>query len=231
MTHDYQRVAKASLTSEFTWEYGAAALAWMAAVLYNVWPLGFWLDPQALHRTYVSVLEVPGRPHAHLFAACDLAAGAFAAVAGLLLGRRAALAGHGLLVFGLGTVAEALMPIAPDCAASVAACGIDLGQVLAPHDIASIVSALGLAVSVLAIRRRTGWSSYVTGLWIAAGLFLVASIVIGRFTMSSQALFLLACGMALVVVPLLSGPDTVAPCPPGSSETRIGPTSGPSRTS
>lgn len=205
MTQDYQRVAEQVLTSRFGREYGAIALAWLAAVLYNVWPLGFWLDPQALHHTYVSVLEVPGHPYAHLFSACDLATGIVAALAGLLLRRRHALAADGILVFGLGTIAEAIIPIAPDCASSVAACGIDLGQVIAPHDIASIVSALGLAVSVLAIRNSTRWARYVTGAWIAAGLFLMLSIVVGRFTMTSQAAFLLACGLALVVVPLVAG--------------------------
>ena len=177
-------------------------LAAVAAALYNVWPLGFWLDPSALDGTYVSVLEVPGHPYAHLFMACDLATGITAALAGLALHRRHALAGVGFVIFGLGTIAEGAIPIAPDCAESVASCGINLGQVIAPHDIASIAAALSLAISVLAVRRHTRWMPYLAAFWIAAGLFLVASIVVERFTMASQATFLVACGLALVAVPV-----------------------------
>lgn len=177
-------------------------LASLAALLYNVWPLGFWLDPSALHGTYVSVLEVPGHPYAHLFMACDLATGVTAFLAGMVLRRRHVLAGLGFIVFGLGTIAEGAIPIAPDCAMSVSSCGIDIGQVIAPHDIASIASALSLALSVLAVRHSTRWMPFVTAGWIAAGLFLVGSIVVGRFTMTSQATFLVACGVALIGVPI-----------------------------
>lgn len=171
-------------------------------MLYNVWPLGFWLDPSALHGTYVSVLEVPGHPYAHLFMACDLATGVTAFLAGMVLRRRHLMAGLGFVVFGLGTIAEGAIPIAPDCATSVRSCGIDLGQVIAPHDIASIASALSLALSVLAARNLTRWMPFLAGAWIASGLFLVGSIVVERFTMSSQASFLVACGLALIGVPI-----------------------------
>lgn len=185
-------------------------LASLAAVLYNVWPLGFWLDPTALDGTYVSVLEVPGHPYAHLFMACDLATGVTALLAGFLLCRRNALAGLGFMVFGVGTIAEGLIPIAPACATSVASCGINLGQVIAPHDVASIASALSLALSVLTLRHATRWMPYLTGVWIASGLFLVGSIVVERFTMASQAAFLVACGIALLGVPIAARADAAS---------------------
>lgn len=202
MTQDCQRLVKSPSVMSSPGAYADLALAGLAAFLYNVWPLGFWLDPSALHGTYVSVLEVPGHPYAHLFMACDLATGVTALVAGFLLCRRHALAGLGFMVFGVGTIAEGMIPIAPDCATSVASCGIDLGQVIAPHDIASIASALSLALSVLAVRNFTRWMPFVTTLWIASGLFLVSSIVVERFTMASQAAFLIACGIALIGVPI-----------------------------
>lgn len=202
MTQDCQGSVEPASVMSSPGGYADLALACAAALLYNVWPLGFWLDPSALHGTYVSVLEVPGHPYAHLFMACDLATGLTALVAGFLLCRRHTLAGLGFMVFGVGTIAEGMIPIAPDCATSVASCGIDLGQVIAPHDIASIASALSLALSVLAVRNGTRWMPFVTAAWIASGLFLVGSIVVERFTMASQAAFLVACGVALIGVPI-----------------------------
>jgi hypothetical protein len=48
------------------------------------------------------------------------------------------------VIFGVGNILEATIPISARCAASVAACGTGLGQVLAPHDLASVASVLGL---------------------------------------------------------------------------------------
>jgi hypothetical protein len=179
----------------------ALALAALAAVLYNAWLLGFALDPDGLHGRYVSVLEAPGHPHAEVFVVCDIVTGVAAVLAGLLLRRQRELAGVGLVVFGVGNVLEATIPISSRCAASVAACGTGLGQVLAPHDIASIVSVLGLALALASVRHVAGMRAIVA-IWAAAGLFMVFSVVTDALVIAAQAVFLGACGLALVAVPL-----------------------------
>jgi hypothetical protein len=177
------------------------ALAVVAAVLYNAWLLGFALDPDGLHGSYVSVLEAPGHPHAEVFVVCDIVTGVAAVLAGLLLRRQRELVGVGLVVFGVGNVLEATIPISSRCAASVAACGTGLGQVLAPHDIASIVSVLGLALALASVRHVAGMRAIVA-IWAAAGLFMVFSVVTDALVIAAQAVFLGACGLALVAVPL-----------------------------
>jgi hypothetical protein len=177
------------------------ALAVVAAGLYNAWLLGFVLDPDGLHGSYVSVLEAPGHPHAEVFVVCDIVAGAAAVLAGLLLRRQGEPAGDGFVVFGVGNILEATIPISARCAASVAACGTGLGQVLAPHDVASLVSVLGLALALLAVRRAPRMRA-VIGIWVAAALFMVFSVVADDLVIAAQAVFLGACGLALVAVPL-----------------------------
>ena len=177
------------------------ALAIVAAVLYNAWLLGFALDPDGLHGSYVSVLEAPGHPHAEVFVVCDILTGAAAVLAGLLLRRRRELAGDGLVVFGVGNVLEATIPISARCATSVAACGTGLGQTLAPHAIASLVSALGLALALAAVHQVRGMRT-VIGIWAAAALFMVFSVLTDVWVIAAQAAFLGACGLALVAVPL-----------------------------
>jgi|GEM_PF-6593790 len=180
----------------------AVLLAIMAGVLYNAWPLGFRLDPAALHGTYVSVLEVPTRPYAHLFVTCDVLAGVLAVAAGILLRRAHPLVGVGLIVFGIGNVLEASIPIAAACAASVASCGIALDQVLAPHDVASIVSVVGLLLALWGVRERGRWMRALIALWAICGLFMVSTVVTDRLVTLSQACFLTACGIVLAAVPL-----------------------------
>lgn len=173
----------------------------LAGVLYNSWPLAFALDRPGLRGTYLSVLEMPGRPYAHAFVALDLAAGAAAVAAGMLL-RRHRPAAVGLVMFGIGNALEATIPIGASCAPSVASCGIAPGQVLAPHDIASILSVAGLVVALWSLRRHSRWMTAVCLFAAGTGLFLGLSVVAVRWVTVSQISFLVGCGVALGAVPL-----------------------------
>jgi hypothetical protein len=102
-----------------------------------------------------------------------------------LLRRQGEPAGDGFMVFGVGNILEATIPISARCAASVAACGTGLGQVLAPHDVASLVSVLGLALALLAVRRAPRMRA-VIGIWVAAALFMVFSVVADDLVIAAQ---------------------------------------------
>lgn len=177
----------------------AGAIGLLAGILYNAWPLGFVLDARAMHGAYLSVLEVPGRPHAWVFVACDLAAGALAVLAGLLVRRHRLAAG--LVVFGIGNVLEASIPIKASCVGSVAACGVGPAQVLSPHDLAGLVSIAGLMLALWSAHDRGRWMHVVIGLWVASGLFLGVSLLAARWVTVSQVTFLVACGVAVSAVP------------------------------
>jgi hypothetical protein len=179
----------------------ACLLGVLAGVLYNSWPLGFVLDRPALGGTYLSVLEMPGRPYADLFVGCDLAAGAMAVVAGVLLLRHPAVAA-GLVMFGIGNVLEASIPIETSCASSVAACGGAAGQVLEPHSLASVLSVAGLVLALWSLRNHSRWMQAVVLSVAVTALFLLVSVLADRWVTVSQISFLVACGVALGAVPL-----------------------------
>jgi hypothetical protein len=190
------------------------SLAVSAAVLYNIWPLGYLLDPDALHNCYFSSLEVNGKPYAWLFMLGDILTG-IVVVAIVLIIRKLKLSNRvsliGLAVFGLATLFDAIIPISSRCEQSISACGISLSQVLSIHDIASIAAAIGMFMGLLSSKRRFRrdnlnpgiykWLSYIFWLWCIAGIFLIISVVIDDFTTISQALFLIAYGLGLVAIP------------------------------
>jgi hypothetical protein len=188
-------------------------LAISSAILYNIWPLGYLLDPNALHHSYVSVLEVSNKPYAWLFILADILTGLLVMTVGLALWKIKLLSKRGAfwyILFGIATLLEAIIPIASRCAARISACGISLSQILSPHDIASIVEAVALFISLLGIRRMLSkssnqnlykWVSPIFWIWCATGIFLITSIVIDNFTTVSQALYLFACGVGLIAVP------------------------------
>ena len=179
----------------------AAVLGLLAGLLYNSWLLGLLLDPGALRGAYLSVLEMPGRPHAQVFVACDLAAGVMAVVTGLLLLRRPLAAG-GLVMFGIGNVLEGTIPIEASCATSVASCGTGPAQVLAPHTLATLLSVAGLVLALWSLRRHSRWMRAVILLVAVTALFLLVSVLTARWVSVSQMAFLVGCGVALGAVPL-----------------------------
>ena len=188
-------------------------LAVTAAILYNTWPLGYILDPKALSDSYISVLEVSGKPYAWLFIIADILSGIVVITVGLLLYKLTSLSKRsvlGYLVFGLATLIDAIIPIAARCEESVSACGIAPSQVLSPHDLASIAAAAGILSCLLGVRRRQrktqnksgyNWLSISYYLWCITGLLLISSVVADRFTTAGQAVYLAACGIGLIVVP------------------------------
>jgi hypothetical protein len=178
----------------------ACVLGLLAGFLYNSWALGFVLDRPALRGTYISVLEEPGRPHAGFFVACDLAAGAIAVAAGLLVLRHA-LVTAGTVMFGIGTVLDGCIPIEASCSSSVASCGTGLAQVLAPHTLASCLSAAGLGLALWSLRRHSRWMCAVIALFAVSALFLLVSVLTARWVTISQMSFLVGCGVTLGAAP------------------------------
>ncbi|MDH2413795.1 hypothetical protein [Nocardioides sp. CER19] len=178
----------------------ACVLGALAGLLFNSWPLGFAVDRPALDGTYFSVLEMSGRPYAHVFVACDLAAGVLAVLAGLLLLNRPFVA-SGLVMFGVGNVWGALVPINGSCATSVVSCGAAPAQLLEPHTLASTLSVIGLALAASSLWRRGRWMRAVILSCALASLLLPISVMTAHGVTGSQVLFMTACGAMLAAVP------------------------------
>jgi hypothetical protein len=188
--------------------------ALFAAVIYNIWPLGYFLDHDALQNSYVSVLEVLSKPYAWLFILADILTGLIVIAVGINLRKiKSSFRGSsvGYIVFGLATLLDTIVPITGHCQTTISACGISPLQILSFHDLASIVAALGLFYSLLNSKRllhgghlnigRYQWVLFSIWTLCITGMFLVVSVVIDDFTAISQALFLASCGLGLVVIP------------------------------
>ncbi len=186
-----------------------------AAVVYNIWPLAYIVDSKAINNSYFSVLELPGKPYAWLFILGDILTGAAITLTALVIWGTKTFSPKILLsylIFGLSTLLDAIVPISGHCVSSVLACGIAPSQIFTFHDICSLLAAAaifyGLLICRRQIRRVDGpsriyeWISYTLWFWCLAGLFLILSIVMDDLTTLSQGIYIAACGIGLVAIPL-----------------------------
>lgn len=187
------------------WEAGAVAGCCVgAAVLYSLWLLGPWINPDLDGLNgYVSEFAARDQPGSQLFRFGDGLAGllaAAAAVAGIRSGG-GAVGWSGLLVFGVATGLDgALTPMT--CASYVdSGCAVRelvgaLPATHAVHEVTSSVAALGMLVAMgglaragIGPRARWGWTwCALTGLatvttlgalWIGAGAGVTQRVQLG----------------------------------------------------
>lgn len=162
----------------------------IAALLYNSWPLGFWLNyPTSVHGL-ASDLERVHHPYYWVFIAGDLLASLIISVIainelGKKRGRRAnayALMATGLLIFAVFTVGSTILP--SDCNVTpILRCRVIQDNGLGIDALTSTIAALGLSASLLGVvyldklKRIKGVAHYATLitllLWVTSGtLFL-----------------------------------------------------------
>ncbi len=199
------------------------SLLTLAAVLYNSWPLGYMLNNYTAHNGLMSDLEQTGQPYYWLFILFDVLTGVCAVAASILIWLKLR---HGVLtktwtsciigltLFGFFTIAATTVPA--HCSVSAAlACGTGSNRGLGLDALFSAIAALGLLASlasacVLGVRYRLGSWLILTAramliAWSALGiLFCVFALSNGKAAaaQSTQLLFLVAYGLALIVIGL-----------------------------
>lgn len=183
-----------------------------AGILYNSWPLGFWLNPKvSLAGGFASELEALHQPYNWLFIGLDVATGVLVmVVAGLLwqsrMRRLGKLALLSFALFGVFTIVDALLPM--QCAPSLAACAqIDTDPMLLLHGIANVGGAVTLFISaalVWQLRRARGGGMLMRvlmGLWVGLGLISLYFFFIPGPGYLSQDYFLLLTGLWVAAMP------------------------------
>jgi hypothetical protein len=192
-----------------------SGVAILAGVLYNSWPLGYWLNPAVAGRGLASEFEGRGQPYAWLFVAGDVLAGLLVLLLCGLLSRRTntrgpaaqqdgrAAAITGLAVFGVGTIIDALLPMG--CEPSLQRCpSFTQDHLLLLHGMFSIGAALGLFISLLALWWHDRRSRLLNGLlaaYVLFGLFSLIDALQPTHHNWSQHYYLLLCGVWLAMVP------------------------------
>lgn len=195
----------------------ATGLAVLAAVAYNSWPLGFWLNPRVSYGGgLASELEGLRQPYNWVFVLLDVVTGALVMTAVVMLWHhhRSKLSRWTLAcfaLFGLLTIADALLPM--PCEPSVAVCPSWTAQpMLIMHGIASIGSAVALFASgVLAWRmhhkRHSNWIMRgMIVLWAVSGIMSLVFFFTPGPGYLSQDYYLLLCGIWIALMPYMAYP-------------------------
>lgn len=180
----------------------------LAGLIYNIWPLGFILDPGVINNSYISTLEATTEPHHVLFIFFDVVCSLIIiAVCVTLLVRKDLSKGLMLGYFLIGITILIAAVIPETCTASIAKCGIGANEIIDPHDFMSIIGAFSIFFCLKSILKNSSKKlrnlyKYTFLTWCSSGLLLVVSTVTSRFTLFSQAFFLLMCGVAMVAIPI-----------------------------
>ncbi len=190
-----------------------AVLSVLAGVLYNSWPLGYWLNPAVATSGLASEFEALHQPYSWVFITGDVLCSLLVAAVCWLAWRHAepairkgrtlqAVIG-GLAVFAVGTTFDTLLPMS--CEPSLQRCpSFTQDHMLLVHGIFSIGAALGLFVSLLALwwsNRRDFLLNILLAGYILFGLFSLADALRPTHANWSQHYYLILCGVWLAAVP------------------------------
>ncbi len=192
----------------------------LAGLLYNSWPLGYWLNPIA-NRGLASNLEAAHQPYNWVFMSLDIISGLLICVASWLLLKilrqaqslllMTAAAGFGL--FGLLTAIDAVLPI--DCVSVGGSCGPVLRDPwFILHGIFSLGSIAGLTISIMSVwllfirgdqvARRLRWLLHGTMfVWFSFGILTFVLILLARSSSLSQHVFIIVCSSWTALLPYL----------------------------
>jgi len=199
----------------------ALALCAAAGILYNSWPLGYWLDNQTARHGLASDLEKAGHPYYWLFilgdiltALCTVAAGSLVWFAGRRepLSRAWQAVAIGLVVFGLFTAASALVPT--ECSGTtLAGCGSHDGQGLGFDGLFSTIAALGLFMSLVGAARLGTPPKLDVALarivritaiaWWASGVIFIILALTDKSALLPEDILLALSGLALAAIGLV----------------------------
>jgi hypothetical protein len=163
----------------------AALLTVCSALLYCSWPLGFLLNPAAMHAGLASELGAHGQPYNWLFISADIVSGIFLTIGSIALVRVYNLKGLGrrafilLVIYGICGALDAALPM--HCLPSQQVCGpIMHDPVLIMHgafDFAGSIALIGtLLVAAKFVRKHNrAWLPWIYVVGIGAIIFAVLS--------------------------------------------------------
>jgi hypothetical protein len=191
----------------------ATIFAVAAGIIYNSWPLGYWLNPTVARHSLASGLEANGQPYNWLFVGGDIVSSVLVIVCCWLLwrrfgrGRSAALVGVAvgcIALFGISTIVDALLP--EYCVPGVQQCAsFTQDHWLLVHGMFSILASVCLCLGLVLVwwRRRTSvLLNALLGAYVVFGLLslvqAVAPVAAGNW---SQDYYMALCGVWLAVAP------------------------------
>jgi hypothetical protein len=193
------------------WLISAISLA--AGLLYDSWPLGYWLNPFVAKRSLASGLEAIHQPYNWVFIAADIASSVFIIITCGLLWRMyknskaslpIQLALGSIVLFAAGTVADALLP--EDCVPNLMKCqSFTHDHALLLHGIFSIAASLFLFVALIILwiyrRKNLILDSLLAGYVVFGIISLVQAVTPGNNGNWSENYYITLCSIWLVFLP------------------------------
>lgn len=191
---------------------GLTGIMLVAAILYDLWPLGYALNPRVGRYGLASELEGLGQPYNWVFIVADIVSSLLVLIVVYALWQRAK--GHSkhwvrvavwcLGAFAVLTALDALLPL--PCAPSVRHCSDLISDPLTlAHGSSSIAATSFLFISLLVLwwkERRQNWWLYLlmTGYIIFALLSLIALLHPGRDSWA-QHYYITLCALWMALAP------------------------------
>ena len=181
-------------------------LAVLAAVLYNDWFLGYFLNSQVAKSGLTSVLEANGQPDNWLFILTDVLTGFIICLMVYTLTRKIYLKARmpiksllviGLLMFGVFTAASALMPL--NCGSQITRCGAQLKETYGWHDVTGGIAAFGLFIALVGLvnfmskfkiaskNKKLAFITIYT--WSASGISYLIFTLLNRYYLLARQVF------------------------------------------
>jgi hypothetical membrane protein len=192
--------------------FSATVLGALAGIIYNSWPLGYWLNPYVARHDLASELEALHQPYNWLFISGDVLSSVLIMYLVILLWKKhqptkskrlTTLALVNLLLFAVGTIADTLVPL--HCDPSVQHCAAGLhNPLLIAHGFFSIAASTCLFISVALVwwlRRRNPHMNTLLGGYVLLAIFSVISLVTPGQDSWAQHYALLLDGVCLAAIP------------------------------
>jgi len=193
-------------------------LSVIAGVIYNSWPLGYWLDRSTFKYGLASDLEKVHHPYYWLFITLDCMTGLIILIMAYInhnkLGKvlhkkRLNYVNLGLVIFAVFTIIAALLP--SECSITpILRCRSIAGNGLGIDALTSTIAALGLFVSLVAVRYLSlhhnlkPWIHNLTQtifvLWIISGLSFIYIAFTSISTHLIQQILLILSGAIIILV-------------------------------
>jgi hypothetical protein len=187
-------------------------LSLLSGLLYNSWPLGYWLNPAVSKAGLASALEGVGQPYNWLFIAGDIASSLLIILVCWLIWRRVRgthdrvlleFALLNVVLFAAGTIIDAALPLR--CDPSIQACpSFTRDHLLLAHGVFSIAAAICLFISLTILwwhhRRTVLLNSLLIG-YVLFSLFSLIAILKPGVGNLSQHYYLALCGVWLALLP------------------------------
>jgi hypothetical protein len=184
----------------------------LSGIIYDSWPLGYWLNPVVARNGLASELEAIHQPFNWIFVGGDIVSSLIIMVIAYILWRRTkqhkdqkvfTISVLNVMVFGVLTIADALTPM--HCDPSLQTCpSFTHDHLLLLHGIYSILASVALFVSVFVIwllDRRSRLMSVVMFGYLLFGIFSLVGLFIANQGNWAQHYYITLCGVWMAALP------------------------------